>query len=95
MFIKTEQATTTYTRTSKLGREHAHQRTKTVLVFRCDNCDEEFRRDQKSVDPKRISNNYFHVCTDCDAKRFAQKKGVERRLVWDMSVNSTADISRL
>jgi hypothetical protein len=95
MFIKTEQDLHKYTRTSKLGHEHAYSRYRTYAIFRCDNCGEFFKRLKGSMDPKRLSNNYFHCCDNCDAKRFAQKKGAERRTIWDMPVSSTADISRL
>ena len=95
MFITTETETKVYTRTSKLGLEHTYNRTRTLLVFRCDNCGDGFRRLRENVSPKRLNNNYFHCCEHCDAKRFAQKKGVERRLIWDMPVNSDLDISRL
>jgi len=95
MFITTELETTQHTRTSKLGVEHQYNRIRTVAVFRCVNCGEGFRRLKEKVSPKRLNNNYFHCCEHCDAKRFAQKKGVERRLIWDMPVSSTADISRL
>jgi len=95
MFITTELETTVHTRISKLGVEHQYNRTRTVAVLRCDNCGEGFRRPKEKVSPKRLNNNYFHCCECCDAKRFAQKKGVERRLIWDMPVSSTADISRL
>ena len=95
MFITTELETTVHTRTSKLGQEHTYNRTRTLAVFRCDNCGEGFCRPKEKISPKRLNNNYFHCCDHCDAKRFAQKKGVERRLIWDMPVSSTADISRL
>jgi hypothetical protein len=95
MFIGTETEIAVYTRTSKLGIEHEYNRTRTVAVFRCDCCGEGFTRLKEKVSPKRLNNNYFHCCNHCDAKRFAQKKGVERRLIWDMPVSSTADISRL
>lgn len=94
MFIKREQIETIYTRTSKLGVEHNYKRNKTVLVFRCDNCDEIFTRDAKLVDPRRTSNNFFHVCSNCDPKRFAQKKGVERRQVWDMHVSTDLPVGK-
>ena len=95
MFITTEIETTHHTRTSKLGVEHTYNRTRTLVVFRCDNCGELFNRPKEKISPIRLNNNYFHCCEHCDAKRFAQKKGVERRLIWDMPVSSTADISRL
>jgi len=46
------------------------------------------------MDPKRLNNNYYHVCGDCDAKRFAQEKGVEARRVWDMPVSSLKTIDQ-
>lgn len=95
MFITTETETKIYTRISKLGKEHPHVRTRTVAVFRCDSCGESFRRLKEKISPKRLNNNYFHCCSNCDAKRFAQKKGAERRTIWDMPVNSDLDISRL
>jgi hypothetical protein len=95
MFITTEIETTKHTRTSKLGVEHEYKRIRTLAVFRCDNCGEGFCRPKEKISPKRLNNNYFHCCEHCDAKRFAQKKGVERRLIWDMPVSSSLDISRL
>ena len=95
MFILIEEHTSTYIRTSKLGQSHDYSRSCRYAVFRCDNCGEIFQRLKGSVDTKRLSNNYFHCCNNCDPKRFAQKKGVERRLIWDMPASSMADISRL
>jgi hypothetical protein len=86
---------TEHVRTSKLGKEHRYKRNKTVLQFRCDNCDVLFVRDRADVDPKRISNSYFHVCSECDAKRFAQRMGVAKRKIWDMPVSSTIPISKI
>ena len=84
MYIGKETVSTTYTRQSKLGNEHHYERKKTLAVFRCDNCDDVFRRELKKVSQQRLNNNYFHVCSNCDAKRFAQRKGVERKKIWDM-----------
>jgi len=50
MFLKTERRQTAYKRTSKLGQEHEYYRVKTIAVFRCDNCDEQFERDVKNVE---------------------------------------------
>ena len=94
MFIKKEQIENKFSRKSKLGKEHKYLRTKTVLLFRCDNCDETFSREAKTVDPRRISNNFFHVCKNCNPKSFAQKKGVERRKVWDMHVSTDLPVSK-
>jgi len=95
MFLAQEYATQTHTRKSKLGRDHTYSRERTVLLFRCDSCNEMFKREKGSMDPKRISNNYFHVCANCDPKKFAQKKGVENRLLWDMKASSLGDVSKL
>jgi len=95
MFLAQEYATQTHTRKSKLGRDHTYSRERTVLLFRCDSCNEMFKREKGSMDPKRISNNYFHVCANCDPKKFAQKKGVENRLLWDMKASSLDDVSKL
>ena len=88
MFIKTEKVHTCYTRQSKLGKTHEYIREKTVVHLQCDNCDTVFTRDLKKISKARLSNNYFHVCGDCDAKRFAQRKGVEQKQMWDMPVSS-------
>ena len=75
MFIKEYLIDTWYMRKSKLGNNHSYSRKKTMVILRCDSCDREFIRPRGTMDPKRLSNNYFHVCENCDAKTFAQKKG--------------------
>tara|TARA_B110000503_G_scaffold120884_1_gene183944 strand:- start:804 stop:1091 length:288 start_codon:yes stop_codon:yes gene_type:complete len=95
MFIKEFQKETKHVRTSKCGKSHEYVRNCTHVVLRCDSCDTEFTRPRGSMDPKRLSNNYFHVCKNCDSKVFAQKKGVERKQVWNMSASSDLDISKL
>ena len=82
-------------RTSKTGKEHAYTRQRTFVCLRCDNCDAEFERARGSMDPKRLNNSYFHVCKNCDSKKFAQRKGVEKKQMWDLSASSTLDISKL
>ena len=94
MFLKTETQRNQYIRLSKLGEEHTYHRNKTVALFRCDNCDQEFTRDLKHVDRKRLSNNYFHCCSKCDAKRFAQRKGVEQKKIWDMPASVDLPVSK-
>lgn len=84
MFLKEKTEINQYIRISKTGLEHRYSRKKSVAVFRCDSCDEIFERDLKHIDRKRLSNNYFHCCSNCDAKRFAQRKGIERKKIWDM-----------
>ena len=84
MFLKKKIVDNQYSRVSKLGVEHRYLRKKSVAIFRCDNCDELFERDLKKIDHRRLSNNYFHCCGNCDVKRFAQRKGVERKTIWNM-----------
>ena len=95
MLIHTEYVVTNYERPSKNGAIHTYSRKKTVVVFRCDSCGSIFKRDKGSMDPKRLNNNFYHVCGSCDAKRFAQEKGVERRHVWDMPVSSLKTLGQL
>jgi len=95
MFIREYTLKKMYERLSKLGTKHSYYRDVSMVVLRCDNCDNNFERARGSMDPKRISNNYFHVCSNCDAKRFAQKRGVDRKRVWDLPANSDIPISKL
>lgn len=95
MFIGTRIEKTQHTRKSKLGIEHSYERERTYALFRCDSCGIEFSRERGKMDPKRLSNNYFHVCSNCDAKRFAQKRGIQKKQVWDLPASSNLDISKL
>lgn len=95
MYLYEEKETIVRERTSKLGTVHSYNRTKTVVTFRCDNCGELFRRDRAKMSPKRLSNNYFHCCERCDVKRFAQRKGIEQKQIWDMPASSLQDVSKL
>lgn len=95
MLLTTEYVLTSYERTSKLGKIHSYERKKTILIIRCDSCGSEFRREKGSMNPKRMNNNVYHVCNNCDAKRFAQEKGVERRHIWDMPVSSLKTLGQL
>lgn len=95
MFIKEYTKKSTHVRKSKLGAEHSYTRNQTIAVFKCDSCDTEFKRLRGSMDPKRLSNNYFHVCKNCDAKIFAQKKGVEKKQMWNLPASSDIPISKL
>jgi hypothetical protein len=95
MFIREYTLKKRYERSSKLGKVHTYYRDVTMVVMRCDSCETDFERSRGSMDPKRLSNNYFHVCKNCDAKRFAQKKGVERKQVWNLHASSDIPISKL
>jgi len=94
MYIGTEFRENFYVRTGKRGTVHTYNRKKRVVVFKCDACHEVFNRDKGSMDPKRLNNNYYHVCGCCDAKKFAQSKGVEARKVWDMPASSLKTIGQ-
>jgi len=94
MFLKKETQESQYVRRSKTGLEHSYTRIKTIAVLRCDNCDDEFTRDLKKMDHKRLNNNYFHVCSNCDSKRFAQRKGVEQKKIWDMPASTTLPVGK-
>ena len=95
MFIGEFKEKNIYTRSSKIGKEHTYERYKTYCSFRCDSCNIEFIRERGKIDPNRLNNNVFHVCKNCDAKKFAQRKGVERRQIWDLPASSDLDISKL
>ena len=95
MYIREFKKQTRHTRCSSTGKEHTYSREVTMVVMRCDNCNIEFERKRGSMDPKRISNNYFHVCKACDSKKFAQKMGVTKKQIWDMPASSNLDISKL
>ena len=92
MIIETKKVTTQYARDSKLKKSHPYSRTKTVVVIQCDNCKTLFERSQGNMDRKRINNDYFHVCPNCNPKQFAQQKGVDRRTIWNLPVNSDLKI---
>ena len=94
MFLGTKKEITEHIRRSKLGKEHTYNRVKTIVELRCDNCDSVFTRDLKNISRARLNNNYFHVCGNCDAKRFAQKKGVEQKQIWNMPAGSDLPISK-
>jgi hypothetical protein len=92
MLIETRKVKVEYTRVSKNKKSHAYSRYKTVVVLKCDACNTLFEREQGLMDRKRISNDYQHVCTGCDPKRFAQKVGVENRKFWIMPAGSDTKI---
>jgi hypothetical protein len=95
MFVKEFEKKFEYKRLSKIGKEHTYYRSRTIVELKCDNCNEIFHRDKGKIDPRRLNNNFFHVCSHCDSKRFAQKRGVDRKRVWDLPASSSLPISRL
>ncbi len=94
MFLNKKIVVCEYDRPSKTGLIHTYTRKKTVAVLRCDNCDSVFERDLKHLQSKRLSNNYFHCCSNCDPKRFAQRKGVEQKKIWDMPASTTLPVGK-
>ena len=95
MFIREYTLKKMYERYSKLGKLHKYYRDVTMVIMRCDSCNTEFERPRGNMDPKRLNNNYFHVCKDCDSKKFAQKVGVQKKQIWDMPASSDLDISKI
>jgi len=41
------------------------------------------------VDLERASNDYKHVCSYCDTKKFAQKVGVKMRKIYKLDASSS------
>ena len=94
MFLTVKTQQNQYSRLSKNGVEHLYKRKKTLAVLRCDACDAVFERDLKHMDKKRLSNNFFHCCGSCDAKRFAQRTGVEQKQIWNMPASVDLPVSK-
>jgi hypothetical protein len=95
MYLGENKIKTVHKRVSKKGLIHTYERLSTIVDLRCDSCDKRFQRPRKNMDPNRLNNNCFHVCGNCDAKRFAQKRGVERRNMWSLTASSSLPISKL
>ena len=74
MFITQEYVQTIYKRPSKSGQVHTYVRKKTILVFVCDNCGTQFKRDKGTMRMSRFIRNiftFFHC-------------GFSTRVVWCM-----------
>jgi hypothetical protein len=95
MLIGIQKIKSTYLRKSKLNQQHSYSRTKTIAIFECDSCHNIFQRPIGKMDHRRLSNDFSHVCCNCDCKRFAQKKGVENRRFWNLAVDADISIDRL
>lgn len=95
MYLGEYEKKTRHKRLSKNGHKHSYVRKKRWVRLRCDCCETEFERERRSMDPNRLNNNFFHVCENCDAKRFAQKRGAEKRTIWKLTASSSIPISRL
>ena len=89
MFIETLKTMKLYKRESKLGVMPNYRRRNMIYVFKGDACSEVFMRPKSKVDPNRASNDYKHVCNNCDSKKFAQSVGVKMRHVYKLDASST------
>ena len=88
MLLTTSKKKTWYTRKSKLGLEHRYCRTCEILHLQCDCCGKEFTRSKGKMSPKRASNNFCHVCDNCDVKKFAQSIAVTNKKIWLLDASS-------
>lgn len=89
MFVETLKTIRLYERQSKLGTYHTFKRKNTLFVFRCDCCSVTFLRPRSKVDPIRATNDFKHVCSHCDSKKYAQQIGVKMRKIYKTDASST------
>ena len=89
MFVETLKTMRLYERQSKCGVYHTFHRKNTVFVFECDSCGVTFLGPRAKVDPGRATNDYKHVCPNCDCKKFAQSVGVKMRNIYKLDASST------
>ena len=47
------------------------------------------------MDPRRLNDQYVHVCTACEPKKYAQKKAAESRRFWNTTVDLDRDIDAI
>lgn len=95
MLVKVYQVKVEYIRNSKHGQPHKYFRTRNVAVLKCDSCSQEFERRVSSMDHRRLTTEYSHVCPGCNPKKFAQSKGVEGRRFWNTTVDLDVDIDTI
>jgi hypothetical protein len=95
MFLETLKTIRLYERQSKLGIYHTFKRKNTVYVFKCDCCGITFLRSRAKVDPMRATNDYKHVCSFCDTKKYAQSIGVKMRKIYSTDASSTHSIGNI
>jgi hypothetical protein len=95
MFLETKKIVVQYARKSSRGVEHAYSRTKTMAVLKCDCCLFVFERELGKMNHRRVNDNFYHVCSKCNPKKFAQARGVENRRLWNLPVDSDLKINKL
>jgi hypothetical protein len=91
MFIEIKKITVQYTRVSKLKKLHTYSKVQSMVILKCDSCYIIFERLLALMNRNRLNNEYHHVCPNCNPKKFAQQKGVERRKLWDSPVDSDSN----
>lgn len=92
MLVETRKIKTEYTRVSKNKKSHTYTRYKTIHILCCDCCNTMFEREQGTMDRKRATNDFQHVCPNCNPKKFAQKVGVVNRNFWNTPAGSDIKI---
>jgi hypothetical protein len=92
MLIEVYQVQVEYTRTSKNKKIHRYYRNQNMALLQCDACGERFERRASQMDPRRLNSKYTHVCSNCEPKKFAQRKGAEGRRFWNTTVDLDVDI---
>lgn len=77
------------------GKEESVTTQQKVYILRCDSCGNVFERSSKEMKPTRASNEYTHVCKDCNCKSFAQHVSSQTRRVNGYDASSSISISDL
>lgn len=95
MFLEAIEQETVFSRRSKCGKIHNYVRRSMVYLFMCDSCSREFLRSKSKVNIKRASNNYYHICNNCNIKKIAQTIGVRQRKILSIPASSLKSIGDL
>jgi hypothetical protein len=95
MLLEIYQVCVEYSRLSKQGKKHTYTRNHKMARLVCDSCARPFERRISQIDPRRLTVNHTHVCSNCNPKQFAQRKGVESRRFWNTTVDLDKDIDSL
>lgn len=88
MLLEIYQVRKEYSRLSKQGNNHTYCRSHAVALLQCDCCGKKFERRISQMDPRRLTNEHIHVCSECPSKKFAQSKGAESRKFWNTTVDA-------
>jgi hypothetical protein len=76
----------------KNGQRWPYYRTHGMALLQCDCCGMRFERRISQIDPRRLTPDHRHVCSNCPSKQFAQSKGVESRRFWNTTVDLDQDL---